>query len=195
MAYTVKEIKKIYENKINEINKNIEHYGNMDRNQVVESNIDTFDFINDQVDVLNDDRIKVEYEYNNNSLLVTVYTNDKTYSYNFNCNNCDIKKGDNLLSQTGKIYLNMFVKERLINEINNISITKDTKLNFNNTNKALFTKEHNYIGSAVINIKKEDKMMAISKNMEKIEINENEIPNWVKEELSKNKIRKIFRRR
>lgn len=195
MAYTIKEIKKIYENKFNEINKNIEFYGNIDRNQVVEHNIDTFDYINEQVDILDDDKIRVEYEFNNNMLLVTVYTNDKTYSYNFNCDNCDIKKGDLLLSQTGRVYLNMFVKNQLINEINNIKIANNIKLNVVNSNKALFTKEHNYIGGFDINIKKNEEIISISKNMEKIEINENEIPNWVKEELSKNKMRKIFRRR
>lgn len=195
MAYTIKEIKKIYENKFNEINKNIEFYGNIDRNQVVEHNIDTFDYINEQVDILDDDKIRVEYEFNNNMLLVTVYTNDKTYSYNFNCDNCDIKKGDLLLSQTGRVYLNMFVKNQLINEINNIKIANNIKLNVVNSNKALFTKEHNYIGGFDMNIKKNEEIISISKNMEKIEINENEIPNWVKEELSKNKIRKIFRRR
>ena len=195
MAYTIKEIKKIYENKFNEINKNIEFYGNIDRNQVVEHNIDTFDYINEQVDILDDDKIRVEYEFNNNMLLVTVYTNDKTYSYNFNCDNCDIKKGDLLLSQTGRVYLNMFVKNQLINEINNIKIANNIKLNVVNSNKALFTKEHNYIGGFDMNIKKNEEIISISKNMEKIEINENEIPNWVKEELSKNKMRKIFRRR
>lgn len=195
MAYTIKEIKKIYENKFNEINKNIEFYGNIDRNQVVEHNIDTFDYINEQVDILDDDKIRVEYEFNNNMLLVTVYTNDKTYSYNFNCDNCDIKKGDLLLSQTGRVYLNMFVKNQLVNEINNIKIANNAKLIVANSNKALFTKEHNYIGGSNINIKKNEEIISISKNMEKIEINENEIPNWVKEELSKNKIRKIFRRR
>lgn len=195
MAYTIKEIKKIYENKFNEINKNIEFYGNIDRNQVVEHNIDTFDYINEQVDILDDDKIRVKYEFNNNMLLVTVYTNDKTYSYNFNCDNCDIKKGDLLLSQTGRVYLNMFVKNQLVNEINNIKIANNAKLIVANSNKALFTKEHNYIGGSNINIKKNEEIISISKNMEKIEINENEIPNWVKEELSKNKIRKIFRRR
>ena len=195
MAYTIKEIKKIYENKFNEINKNIEFYGNIDRNQVVEHNIDTFDYINEQVDILDDDKIRVEYEFNNNMLLVTVYTNDKTYSYNFNCDNCDIKKGDLLLSQTGRVYLNMFVKNQLVNEINNIKIANNAKLIVANSNKALFTKEHNYIGGSNINIKKNEEIISISKNMEKIEINENEIPNWVKEELSKNKMRKIFRRR
>ena len=195
MAYTIKEIKKIYENKFKEINKNIEFYGNIDRNQVVEHNIDTFDYINGQVDILDDDKIRVEYEFNNNMLLVTVYTNDKTYSYNFNCDNCDIKKGDLLLSQTGRVYLNMFVKNQLVNEINNIKIANNAKLIVANSNKALFTKEHNYIGGSNINIKKNEEIISISKNMEKIEINENEIPNWVKEELSKNKIRKIFRRR
>ncbi len=195
MAYTIKEIKKIYENKFKEINKNIEFYGNIDRNQVVEHNIDTFDYINEQVDILDDDKIRVEYEFNNNMLLVTVYTNDKTYSYNFNCDNCDIKKGDLLLSQTGRVYLNMFVKNQLVNEINNIKIANNAKLIVANSNKALFTKEHNYIGGSNINIKKNEEIISISKNMEKIEINENEIPNWVKEELSKNKIRKIFRRR
>lgn len=195
MAYTIKEIKKIYENKFNEINKNIEFYGNIDRNQVVEHNIDTFDYINEQVDILDDDKIRVEYEFNNNMLLVTVYTNDKTYSYNFNCDNCDIKKGDLLLSQTGRVYLNMFVKNQLVNEINNIKIANNAKLIVANSNKALFTKEHNYIGGSNINIKKNEEIISISKNMEKVEINENEIPNWVKEELSKNKIRKIFRRR
>ena len=195
MAYTIKEIKKIYENKFNEINKNIEFYGNIDRNQVVEHNIDTFDYINEQVDILDDDKIRVEYEFNNNMLLVTVYTNDKTYSYNFNCNNCDIKKDDLLLGQTGRVYLNMFVKNQLVNEINNIKIANNIKLNVVNSNKALFTKEHNYIGGFDMNIKKNEEIISISKNMEKIEINENEIPNWVKEELSKNKMRKIFRRR
>jgi hypothetical protein len=195
MAYTIKEIKKIYENKFKEINKNIEFYGNIDRNQVVEHNIDTFDYINEQVDILDDDKIRVEYEFNNNMLLVTVYTNDKTYSYNFNCNNCDIKKGDLLLGQTGRVYLNMFVKNQLVNEMNNIKIANNIKLNVVNSNKALFTKEHNYIGGFDINIKKNEEIISISKNMEKIEINENEIPNWVKEELSKNKMRKIFRRR
>lgn len=195
MAYTIKEIKKIYENKFKEINKNIEFYGNIDRNQVVEHNIDTFDYINEQVDILDDDKIRVEYEFNNNMLLVTVYTNDKTYSYNFNCNNCDIKKDDLLLGQTGRVYLNMFVKNQLVNEINNIKIANNIKLNVVNSNKALFTKEHNYIGGFDINIKKNEEIISISKNMEKIEINENEIPNWVKEELSKNKMRKIFRRR
>lgn len=195
MAYTIKEIKKIYENKFNEINKNIEFYGNIDRNQVVEHNIDTFDYINEQVDILDDDKIRVEYEFNNNMLLVTVYTNDKTYSYNFNCDNCDIKKGDLLLSQTGRVYLNMFVKNQLVNEINNIKIANNAKLIVANSNKTLFTKEHNYIGGSNINIKKNEEIISISKNMEKVEINENEIPNWVKEELSKNKIRKIFRRR
>ena len=195
MAYTIKEIKKIYENKFKEINKNIEFYGNIDRNQVVEHNIDTFDYINEQVDILDDDKIRVEYEFNNNMLLVTVYTNDKTYSYNFNCNNCDIKKDDLLLGQTGRVYLNMFVKNQLVNEINNIKIANNIKLNVVNSNKALFTKEHNYIGGSNINIKKNEEIISISKNMEKIEINENEIPNWVKEELSKNKMRKIFRRR
>lgn len=195
MAYTIKEIKKIYENKFKEINKNIEFYGNIDRNQVVEHNIDTFDYINEQVDILDDDKIRVEYEFNNNMLLVTVYTNDKTYSYNFNCNNCDIKKDDLLLGQTGRVYLNMFVKNQLVNEINNIKIANNIKLIVANCNKALFTKEHNYIGGFDINIKKNEEIISISKNMEKIEINENEIPNWVKEELSKNKMRKIFRRR
>ena len=184
MAYTIKEIKKIYENKFNEINKNIEFYGNIDRNQVVEHNIDTFDYINEQVDILDDDKIRVEYEFNNNMLLVTVYTNDKTYSYNFNCDNCDIKKGDLLLSQTGRVYLNMFVKNQLVNEINNIKIANNAKLIVANSNKALFTKEHNYIGGSNINIKKNEEIISISKNMEKIEINENEIPNWVKEDNS-----------
>ena len=77
----------------------------------------------------------------------------------------------------------------------NIKIANNAKLIVANSNKALFTKEHNYIGGSNINIKKNEEIISISKNMEKIEINENEIPNWVKEELSKNKIRKIFRRR
>lgn len=195
MAYTLKEIKKIYENKINEINKNIEYYGEKDRNQVVEHNIDTFDYINNQVDYINDDQIKIQYEYNNEYLQVTVYTDNKKYSYNFNYDDCNIKKGDLLLSQTGKVYFNMFVKNQLVNEINNIKITNDANLVLNANNKVLITKEHNYIGKAVINIKKDDKIVSISKDMEKIEINENLLPNWVKEELSKNKIRKIFRRR
>jgi DNA polymerase III delta subunit len=89
----------------------------------------------------------------------------------------------------------MFVKNQLVNEMNNIKIANNIKLNVVNSNKALFTKEHNYIGGFDINIKKNEEIISISKNMEKIEINENEIPNWVKEELSKNKMRKIFRRR
>lgn len=195
MAYTIKEVKKIYENKINELNKNLENYGNLDRNQVVENNLNTFDFVNEQVDILNDENIKIEYEFINDNLEVTVCINDKKYSYNFNCNNCNINKGDKLLPQTGNVYLNMFIKNQLINEINNIKLDEQTRLNYANPNKALFTNEYNYVGQPVINIKNDNKIITISKQLEKVEINENEIPEWVKQELNNNKVRKIFRRR
>ena len=192
MSYKVKDIKKVYEDKLKMINENIKYYGEMDRDLLVNKSVNTFDFINEQVDVLEDKNIKVEYVLVNDTLHVSVTTDCEKYTYTFNPENCDVKK-DKFLKQTGNMYLNMMIKQALINEINDISLANDIKLNYNNNNKALFTKEYSLVGEYSVNIKKGNNKYKLTKDALKAETDE--VPSWVANELEEKKCKKLFRRR
>lgn len=192
MPYKVKDIKKVYENKLKMINENIKYYGEMDRDTLVNKCVNTFDFINEQVDVLEDKNIKVEYILVNDTLHVSVVTDCEKYCYSFNPDVCNVEKGK-FLKQTGNIYLNMMIKQALINEINNISLPNDTKLYYNNNNRALFAKEYSLVGEYNVNLKKGNNEYKLTKDALKAETSE--VPSWVVNELEEKKCKKLFRRR
>ena len=192
MSYKVKDIKKIYENKLKMLNENIKNFGEMDRAELVKKYVNTFNFINEQVDILEDNNVAIEYVFENNNLTVYVNANGEKYSYSFSPEYCDIKK-DKLLNQTGNMYLNMILKQNLIEEINNINLTKDVKLNYNINNKAIFTSEYSLVGEYDVNLKKDNKEYKLSKDALKMEVNE--VPAWVANELENKKCKKLFRRR